>query len=515
MKRLALAFITLIVVMQALGQSPALADTKQLPFAATSNISSTNGAATSPANLISLSSTVLRSVVTIVCGNRLGSGWAISATMTEALSSQGFNTYLITNHHVISECTPTGEVTVILPNKSKITGTILAYDENYDLAGILISSRLETLRWQASTPSQGYWIGVMGSPLGFPGVLTTGIVSSVNLENLTGTLTAPINPGNSGGPVFDNTGRVIGIATAKFTNSEGFGIFGGSPLLCSKIISCPPGTNAWFGNTTATSLININPIHLKKVELVPRTGGLNKGALFCGIGPYLTKELISTYGVTGTQWRITDLSENKELDKFFVPIRVPSDGYEEIRELSNGRMLTSPLEDVQIIYYDFKSQITSHNYECSVAVVAQNSVGEYTSVTAEASASITNYKVTTEKAQQAQRILDWNLSSKISVSVRTISLSIRSDSNLPVSFASNTKSICLISGNQLVIAKSGRCIVTASQEGNREYLPALERIFILEILKTKNVSILCLRNGSLKKVTAPKPSCPTGYKEKN
>jgi hypothetical protein len=106
------------------------------------------------------------------------------------------------------------------------------------------------LEWIGSTPKQGWWIGVIGSPLGESGILTTGIISSINSNSGTFTLTAAINPGNSGGPAFDSTGRVLGLATSKRLDSngvlaEGFGNAHGVTLLCATIFSCTLEKNPW------------------------------------------------------------------------------------------------------------------------------------------------------------------------------------------------------------------------------------------------------------------------------
>jgi len=45
-------------------------------------------------------------------------------------------------------------------------------------------------------------------------------------------------------------------------------------------------------------------------------------------------------------------------------------------------------------------------------------------------------------------------------------------SGLPVSFASNTTTVCTVSGNIVTLAAAGTCSITASQPGNASYLPA-------------------------------------------
>ena len=44
----------------------------------------------------------------------------------------------------------------------------------------------------------------------------------------------------------DRQGRVLGLATAKYLNSEGFGIFHGTPLLCYKIVLCTGTSQIWL-----------------------------------------------------------------------------------------------------------------------------------------------------------------------------------------------------------------------------------------------------------------------------
>ena len=203
-----------------------------------------------PQNLPTLSDSILPSVVTVKCANGSGTGWAVDADLSAKAKSDGYVSYVITNHHVIENCLSSRKVTMELSNRTVVDGVITAWNSTADVAAIVTKTSLPTLQWIGSQPKQGWWVGVIGSPLGKPGILTTGIISSINQGTNTFTLTAPINPGNSGGPVFDSTGRVLGLATSKSTISggqlaEGLGSAQGAPLLCTTVMTCSIERNPW------------------------------------------------------------------------------------------------------------------------------------------------------------------------------------------------------------------------------------------------------------------------------
>ena len=214
-------------------------------FVPSSTVSSITSPASVPTDLVSLTPKISPSVVTVLCSNGSGTGWAIDVKLTTTMINSGYKTLVITNHHVIEDCVGSKQLTLVLPSQQRVNGVLWAWSEDDDTAGILTTTQIPVLQWRGAVPQQGWWVGVFGSPLGFPGVLTTGIVSSVNVTKKTLTTTAPLNPGNSGGPVFDREGRVIGLATAKYRDSEGFGIVHGTPLLCNKILNCSDPNQVW------------------------------------------------------------------------------------------------------------------------------------------------------------------------------------------------------------------------------------------------------------------------------
>lgn len=226
--------------------------TGQLPSQNSLGQSIVTSPASQPTDLVSLAAKTTQSVVTVQCSTGIGSGWSINVTLSAANISNGYKSYIITNHHVIDACTASRNVTLVLSNQTKVSGFVYAWDEANDVAGILTSTVIDPLDWRGPSPQQGWWVGVIGSPLGFPGILTTGIVSSVNASTFMGTTNAAINPGNSGGPVFDHNGRVIGLATAKYLDAEGFGIFNGTPLLCKNIVVCTSTSQIWMGAAAAS-----------------------------------------------------------------------------------------------------------------------------------------------------------------------------------------------------------------------------------------------------------------------
>jgi S1-C subfamily serine protease len=241
------------------GSSSSTTVAGQLPSVNNSGESLVTSPSSQPSDLVTLASETTKSVVSVLCGSGIGSGWALNVELSAANTSNGYKSYVITNHHVIDDCISSRSVTLVLSNQTRVPGYVYSWDEANDVAGILTSTSLPPLNWRGGSPQQGWWAGIIGSPLGFPGILTTGIVSSVNDSTFLGTTTAAINPGNSGGPVFDRSGRVIGLATAKYVNAESFGIFNGTPLLCNKIVVCSSTSQIWNGAIVVTATPTATP----------------------------------------------------------------------------------------------------------------------------------------------------------------------------------------------------------------------------------------------------------------
>ena len=229
---------------------PDVGATFTLPTTKANESKTSDSYSDSPKDLSKLSEDLLPSVVTVQCSGGSGTGWSADIAMSTDLQSAGYKSLVVTNHHVIEDCLTSKSVTLVLNSKVTLAGTIVSWSKNDDIAGIAVKSSIPSMQWIGSNPKQGWWVGVLGSPLGVSGILTTGIISSTNSIATIFTFTAAINPGNSGGPVFDNTGRVLGLATSKnliSTDSiaEGFGNAQGTPLLCSKIVSCVIEKNPW------------------------------------------------------------------------------------------------------------------------------------------------------------------------------------------------------------------------------------------------------------------------------
>ena len=510
------------------GDSVSSVPVADLPTVGTSTVSTLGSPGSAPDDVTLLAPKISKSVVTIICGNKQGTAWAINSDLTPLQKSQGFKSYLITNHHVIADCTQNTNVSLVLSDKSRQQGSVFTWDESTDLAGILTTAELPSLSWQGSLPLQGYWVGVIGSPLGFAGILTTGIVSSVDNGTLVGTLTAPINPGNSGGPVFDRSGRVIGIATAKYVNAEGFGIFNGTPLICKAIVNCPSGSNIWYGQTRGTSIFKTNPYILNQNAVVfsQLTSTQSAGMLYCYTSPALTDEMIDTGNITGTFWRITDITSATVLDSYLMPIQKSTSDFTDTLKNANGaRSSLKTAAGARFYSYTLNSQTKGHEYECAISIVSKGTVGEFTTTVTTAQVSGNNFNSITEvkptptpqptvEAKKSQAILNWNLNSEISVANQRVAFVIKSNSGLPVTVTSISKSICLASGNELVLVKSGRCVISASQSGNSEYLASDERILVVDIVTDKKVTITCVKGKVTKKISAIKPVCPAGYKKK-
>lgn len=143
----------------------------------------------------------------------------------------GSDAYILTNNHVAGGAS---KIEVTLADGRRIDGgTVLGADPKTDLAVVKIKADgLVAAPWGNSDKlEKGDWIMAFGSPFGYVGSMTHGIVSALNrragilgqngYENFI-QVDAPINPGNSGGPLVNTRGEVVGINTAIASRTGAF-----------------------------------------------------------------------------------------------------------------------------------------------------------------------------------------------------------------------------------------------------------------------------------------------------
>jgi serine protease Do len=145
-----------------------------------------------------------------------GSGFVIAA-----------DGYVVTNAHVVDGAE---EVTVTLDDGTTHPAEVRGVDSKTDLAVLKIETddALPYVEFGDSDAARvGDWVIAIGNPFGLGGTATTGIVSARGRDIQAGPfddflqIDAPINRGNSGGPLFDASGRVIGINTAIYSPNGG------------------------------------------------------------------------------------------------------------------------------------------------------------------------------------------------------------------------------------------------------------------------------------------------------
>ena len=161
-------------------------------------------------------------------------------TSTSAASGSGFvlsqDGYIATNYHVIESAAKDESVTiqVSFADGKKYDAKLIGGEKDNDVAVIKIDADDLTpvTLGDSSKLVVGESVYAIGNPLGeLTYSLTDGLVSALDRLITTGengdttTLNVlqtncAINPGNSGGPLFDSYGNVIGITTAKYTQSS-------------------------------------------------------------------------------------------------------------------------------------------------------------------------------------------------------------------------------------------------------------------------------------------------------
>jgi serine protease Do len=135
--------------------------------------------------------------------------------------------YIVTNNHVVED---SSRVTVRFKDGNEVEAEVVGTDERTDLAVIKVTMQNLPgfLTWGDSEHARpGDSVFAVGSPFGLGNTVTAGIVSARGRDIGSGPyddyiqVDAPINQGNSGGPLFNTTGKVIGVNSAIYSPSGG------------------------------------------------------------------------------------------------------------------------------------------------------------------------------------------------------------------------------------------------------------------------------------------------------
>lgn len=146
---------------------------------------------------------------------------------------------LATAAHVVEGA---AEVLVRWKGKNGTASEVLRFDPNVDLI-ILRTSFSNTpavVLGDSELVTVGEGVVVLSNPQGLEGTVSQGILSGVrSLDSVKYLqITAAVSPGSSGGPVFNLSGRVIGVANATLTSGQNLNF-----ALTSNLIKSLPSSS--------------------------------------------------------------------------------------------------------------------------------------------------------------------------------------------------------------------------------------------------------------------------------
>lgn len=183
--------------------------------------------------LTALAAELQDSVVTVVTPWGEGSGFPIE--------TRSGNVVILTNYHVIEHVWVRGGREVeIRTSTGTVSGQVTGVSLSNDLAVIDPTGLHVPLPVRTAELSVGEAVVAVGSPRGFEGTVSTGIISALRDEGVQ--FTAPVTFGNSGGPLVDEHGRVIGVVTRGHADARAAISFAvPMDVVCTTVTSCREG----------------------------------------------------------------------------------------------------------------------------------------------------------------------------------------------------------------------------------------------------------------------------------
>jgi len=258
--------------------------------------------------------------------------------------------YIVTNRHVVNGA---DDIDVQFSNGKSYKAKLIGEDTKTDVALLKIKpeGKLPTVPLGDSSKLQiGDWVIAVGNPFGLEHTVTAGIVSARDRVIGAGPYDdfiqtdASINPGNSGGPLFDQHGKVIGIATAIFSQSGGnIGIGFATPInlarnVVDQLRAGGKVVRGWLGvsiqplGQDLRQALNLGDLEGALVADVQRNSPAEKGGLKRGdVVVALNGKPVAEPGALSRE--IAMMKPNTE-----VELRVIRDGHERTLNVHIGQL---------------------------------------------------------------------------------------------------------------------------------------------------------------------------------
>lgn len=228
---------------------------------------------------------VLPSVASLRVRSARGVGGGSASVVATGGGSDGG--VLLTSAHVVEGAS---EAEATFHDGTEARATVVGRDPLSDLAVLRCDLELPPpVRWgDAAGLRVGQLVVALGSPLGFAGSVTAGIVSGLGRSLPTGAgrvvdeviqTDAALNPGNSGGVLADSAGRMVGVNTAV----AGVGLGLAVPInattrgLIEALIADGRVRRAWLGLAGAQA-----PLPPTLIDRLGRRAGLKVAQVISG-----------------------------------------------------------------------------------------------------------------------------------------------------------------------------------------------------------------------------------------
>ena len=204
--------------------------------------------------------------------------------------------YLLTNEHVIADAV---SIEAVLSNRHRLPAEVIGVDVATDLAVLKVDpdeiaeedvavARLGS----ADAMRIGEWVIAIGSPLGFQGSVSVGVISAKGRSLGAGTdrlndlvqTDAVINPGNSGGPLLNLAGEVVGINT-RVIRQTGFVPVDGIGFAISADTANPVSDHLIEFGRVARPRIGVTVQDVTPTVATERGLTVDEGALVISVAP--------------------------------------------------------------------------------------------------------------------------------------------------------------------------------------------------------------------------------------